>query len=277
MKFLLGLLTCLFSLVCLGASVDTITVYSDAMQKGLKCVVIKPDTYKKKKNSFPVVYLLHGYDGWYSNWIIRVPDLKKHADRFQLLIVCPDGGKSSWYFDSPLDSTMRYETYVSKEVPAYIDEHYRTIKNRKGRAITGLSMGGHGAMFIAFRHADTFGACASMSGLMDLNATRNKYELEKRIGDTLRYAENWKDYSVISLTNNYPKDSLAILFDCGISDAFIKGNRDLHQKLLQLKIPHDYIERPGKHEWAYWRNSVQYHLMFFRSYFDRNASIGNGQ
>jgi S-formylglutathione hydrolase FrmB len=252
-----------------AAVVDTINIYSNAMHREFKCVVIKPGTYKKKNNNYPVVYLLHGYSGWYSNWIIRVPELKKYADQYQLLIVCPDGGYSSWYFDSPVDSTMKYETYIGKEVPDYIDAHYKTIKDRKARAITGLSMGGHGALFLAFRHAETFGACGSMSGGVDLNYSRNKFDIMKRIGDTIQYAGNWKKYIVMNVIENYPKDSLTIIFDCGTEDFYYEPNHKLHEKMLALKIPHDYTERAGKHEWAYWRNSIQYHLLFFKNYFDK--------
>ena len=252
----------------IAASVDTISIYSNAMHKDFKCVVIKPNAYKKRKNIFPVVYLLHGYGGWYSNWLIRVPDLKDYADQYNLMIVCPDGGQSSWYFDSPVDSTMKYETYIGKEVPEFIDANYRTIKDRTARAITGLSMGGHGALFLAFRHSKTFGACGSMSGGVDLNYSRNKFDIMKRIGDTISHADNWKSYSVINMVEHYPKDSVAIIIDCGVNDIFYSSNHLLHEKMLQLKIPHDYIERPGKHEWPYWRNSIRYHLLFFRDYFD---------
>jgi len=231
-------------------------------------VVIKPDAYKKKSNQFPVVYLLHGYGGDFSNWIKKVNAVKDYADSYQLLIICPDGGASSWYFDSPVDSTMKYETYIGKEVPEYIDAHYHTIKNRSARAITGLSMGGHGAMFLAFRHANFFGACGSMSGLMDLSSTKNKYELMKRIGDTIQHAAYWKNYSVINVIENH-SDSLAIIFDCGMDDPFFTDNNRLHEKMLKLKIPHDYIQRPGNHNWDYWANSLGYQLMFFRKYFDR--------
>ncbi len=255
-----------------AATVDTVGIYSNAMKREIKCVVIKPAGYKKSKAPFPVVYLLHGYGGWYSNWIIRVPQLKDYADDFNLMIVCPDGGQSSWYFDSPIDSTMQYETYVAREIPAYIDTHYKTVKDRSGRAITGLSMGGHGGLFLGFRHADHFGGCGSMSGGVDLNTSRNSYDIAKRIGDTLNYADNWKNYSVINMIEKYPKDSLAIIIDCGTSDFFFKINQQLHQKMLQLKIPHDYIERPGKHDWAYWRNAVKYQLLFFREYFSKSKS-----
>lgn len=270
-KIFLPALVMLFCFYAKAAVVDTVSIYSNAMHKEFRCVVIKPGFYKKNKTNYPVVYLLHGYGGWYSNWLIRVPQLKDYADEYKLMIVCPDGGNSSWYFDSPIDSTMKYETYIGKEVPDYIDAHYNTIRDRKGRAITGLSMGGHGGLFLGFRHADLFGACGSMSGGVDLNYSRNKFDVTKRIGDTINHAGNWTNYSVIHVVENYPKDSLAIIIDCGVDDIFYKNNHTLHEKMVQLKIPHEYIERPGKHEWAYWRNAVQYQLLFFQNYFRKNS------
>jgi S-formylglutathione hydrolase FrmB len=75
-----------------------------------------------------------------TNWIRKVPQLQEMADEHQLIIVCPDGSVNSWYFDSPVDSSYRYETHVGTEVPEYIDANYNTIANRNFRAITGLSM-----------------------------------------------------------------------------------------------------------------------------------------
>jgi S-formylglutathione hydrolase FrmB len=68
----------------------------------------------------------------------------------------------------------------------------------------------------------------------------------------------------------YPKDSVAIIIDCGTEDYVVRMNRAAHQKMLDLLIPHEYIERPGKHDWPYWANAVQYQLLFFRNYFNRN-------
>ena len=251
-----------------AAIVDTVDIYSKSMKKSMKAVVIKPQSTLYAKKNWPVVYLLHGYEGWYSNWIIRAPELMDYADQYDLIIVCPEGHKSSWYFDSPVDPSFRFETYISKEVVEYIDENYTTINNRRGRAITGLSMGGHGALFIAFRHSSTFGACGSTSGGMELNSFRNRFDLAKRIGDTVRHASNWKNYSVINIIEKKPSESLAIIFDCGLQDYMYPGNKALHEKMLKLKIPHEYIERPGNHDWKYWRNAVKYHLLFFSTYFN---------
>lgn len=249
----------------IAAEVDTVLIPSTSMKKSFKCVVIKPDIEIGKK--YPVVYLLHGYSGGYGNWILRVPALKEYADEFRVFIVCPDGGFSSWYIDSPVDSTMRYETYIGKEVPQYIDKNYPTLANRKGRAITGLSMGGHGGLFIGFRQSERFGACGSMSGGVDLSSSRNKFDLMKRLGDTIKHADNWNKYSVMNIVESKPGSPLRIIIDCGTEDFFYRNNKELHEKMVDLKIPHEYIERPGNHNWAYWGNAVRYQLFYFSNYF----------
>ncbi|RYZ94696.1 MAG: esterase family protein, partial [Sphingobacteriaceae bacterium] len=123
-----------------AAVVDTALTYSAAMKKNIKAVVIKPDGYNKDQ-TYPVLYLLHGYGGNYADWISKVPAIKNLADQYKFIIVCPDGNFGSWYFDSPVDPAWKYETYVATELVTYIDKNYSTIKNRSGRAITGLSMG----------------------------------------------------------------------------------------------------------------------------------------
>jgi S-formylglutathione hydrolase FrmB len=277
MKQLFPILFILAGQALYASSVDTVSIFSNSMRKEIRCVVIKPNTYKKKRNQFPVVYLLHGYGGNYANWVSKVNDLKLYADDYNLLIVCPDGGYSSWYFDSPVDSSIRYETHIATEVVPFIDSHYRTIADRQHRAITGLSMGGHGGLFLGWRHADIFGACGSMSGGVDINASRQKYDISKRIGDTVTYADNWKRYAVINIIDNQPSAPLAIIVDCGTEDFFYDINKNLHQKLLRLGIAHDYIERPGKHDWVYWQNAVGYQLLYFHKYFSRNTQMGGSR
>ncbi|HMJ47661.1 MAG TPA: alpha/beta hydrolase family protein [Ferruginibacter sp.] len=248
-----------------GQTVDTITIYSVAMKTASKCIVIKPAGYKKKNNFYPAIYLLHGYDGRYDNWITKMLSLKYYASFFNTLIICPDGGFSSWYINSPLDNSQ-YETYML-EVVKYIDMNYKTIKDRNHRAITGLSMGGYGAFMLAIKHSEIFGAAGSMSGAMDLKEIATKYDLMKRLGDTIHYAEQWKKYSVLNITDTF-KSRLKLLFDCGTRDGFINGNRALHIKLMKRSVAHDYIERDGGHSWNYWINALPYHLLFFRKYFD---------
>jgi len=250
----------------LASEVDTVLIYSSSMKKNIKTVVIRPAGYNGNTR-FPVLYLLHGYSGAFDNWIKKVPALRGLADQHQMIIVCPDGAYGSWYFDSPVDSSYRYETFVGSEVPAFIDRTYRTIENRKGRAIAGLSMGGHGALFLAFRHSETFGACGSMSGALDVSQITKGYDMVKRLGDTAANRSYYQNWSVMKVIENYPKDSLAIIIDCGTEDMIYAMSRAVHEKMMRLKIQHDYIERPGKHEWPYWANAVKYQVLFFDEFF----------
>ena len=120
--------------------VDTLSIYSSSMDVFIKNVVILPNSYAKTQKSYPVVYLLHGYGGTYSTWIKGVkPTLQEEANKLDLIIVCPDG-KNSWYWDSPINPKVRFETYGSKELVAYIDSNFRTLASNKIRAITGFSM-----------------------------------------------------------------------------------------------------------------------------------------
>ncbi|RYD74278.1 MAG: esterase family protein [Sphingobacteriales bacterium] len=247
------------------AAVDTMTVYSQSMQRDIKTVVIKPANYKKKGNRYPVVYLLHGYGGGYANWITRVPALKDHATTYNVIIVCPNG-ENGWYINSPVNKASQYENFVSKELVNFIDSNYNSIPSKEQRAITGLSMGGHGGLMIGIRHKDKFGAAGSMSGALDLTGIVSKYDITKLIGDTIQF--KWRDYSVLHLADSISTKGIKLIFDCGVNDFLIQSSRDLHAKLNEQKVPHDYIERPGAHTWPYWSNAIGYQLLFFRKFFD---------
>lgn len=250
-----------------AGTVDTISVYSPSNKKIIKAVVIKPAGYAKSSATFPVLYLLHGYGGNYSNWIKRVPALKEHASTFNIIIVCPDG-ENSWYINSPVEAGSNFEDFVGGELLKYVDSSYKTMPDRKHRAIAGLSMGGHGALMLGIRHKDLFGAAGSMSGALDLSGIINNYDVNKLVGDTASFP--WRNYSVLHLADSISTKGLKMIFDCGVNDFLIQSSRDLHQKLNEQKVPHDYIERPGAHTWAYWGNAITYQLMYFRKFFDED-------
>lgn len=259
---------CLLCQFLLAGEVDTISIYSSVMKKKISCVIIRPDSYKNTSLNYPVVYLLHGYSGNYSQWISLAPQLKNKVDELQLIIVCPDGGFNSWYFDSPVDSTVRYETFVSQEVTGYIDKNYHTLADRKHRAISGLSMGGHGGLYLGIRHQDIYGAAGSISGGVDIRPFPNNWDLKKKLGDSICCKENWERNTDINIAATLKKGDLSLIIDCGTQDFFIQVNRNLHQRLLERNIDHDYIERPGAHNNTYWKNSIDYQLLFFKKFFE---------
>jgi S-formylglutathione hydrolase FrmB len=271
MKYIAPLLL-LLSSTCFAAQVDSIYVRSPSMKKDIRCVVIRPGKSNHPGSRFPVIFLLHGWAGNAAQWIQTAPQLRDEADAFGLLFVCPDGGFDSWYFDSPIDPAIRYETFISKELIPYIDTHYPTRADRQHRAITGLSMGGHGALYLAFRHKDVFGAAGAISGGVDFRPFPNNWGLRKDLGDSACCWTNWEKNTVIANVDRLNNGDLAITFDCGVSDFFLTVNRNLHRKLLDLKIDHDYIERPGGHDETYWKNSIDYQILFFRKFFSRTST-----
>ncbi len=256
---------------------DTIEVKSQAMGRTIKNVVIKPEYYitGNQNARFPVLYLLHGAYGCYSDWSKKT-DLHRLADRYGVIIVCPDG-QDSWYFDSPIDPKMQFETYVSKELVEYIDSHYRTIANRYMRAITGLSMGGHGALFLAFRHPDVFWSCGSMSGNMDITQYPDSWHIKDRLGVQADNEQCWRDHAVCNQLDQVKACTLQpaqnIIIDDGLNDIFIKNNIAIHDKMVEMGIDHDFTVRPGRHSWDYWVNSLDYHMMFFDKAFERGAEL----
>ncbi len=262
----------IFSVICQLAfarpQVDTIAVFSAKMKKEIKTVVVLPEKYSKKKH-YPVVYLLHGYSDNYAKWVNTVPTIKALATKHQLILVCPDGGYSSWYFDSPIDASFQYETHITRELLPYIDSHYATIANRTARAITGLSMGGHGALYLAMRNKELFASAGSMSGGVDLRTSTKSYDITKRIGSIDKNPEEWNNRSVINMVTSLQNKELNLVIECGVSDFFYEINSTLHRRLMDLKIDHDYTERPGKHNWEYWTNAINYQLLFFDRSFNR--------
>jgi S-formylglutathione hydrolase FrmB len=253
-----------------AARIDTLKIMSPSMKKTIPNLVIIPDGYSASAKKFPVLYLLHGATDDFTGWATKVPSIKAYADQYNLIIVCPDGGYTSWYFDSPIDKQMQYETYIYKELVGTIDQKYNTLAQKSGRAITGLSMGGHGAFYLAFKHQDIWGAAGSMSGGVDIRPFPNNWDIAKRLGSYSLNPDLWEKNTVINMLYLLNGRDLKLTFDCGVNDFFYDANKRLHLAMLEKNIPHDYTERPGEHNWSYWTNAIKYQLVFFDNYFKSN-------
>ena len=245
-----------------------ITVRSECMDKDIYVTVITPDGYRKGK-AFPVVYLIHGHGDDHTAW--KKEGVVGHlADQYGMIVVMPDA-VDSWYFDSPLVKEYRYETFVSQELVSYVDSCYSTVKDRKGRAITGLSMGGHGAFYIAMKHQDTFSCMGSLSGGLDIRPFTKNWNIAGRLGAYEQYPERWEENTVINMTHLLTPGTMNIVFECGTGDFFYKVNCNMHDKLLKEGIPHDYYVRPGGHSWTYWLRNIKYQFMYFSDCFNKKS------
>ncbi|WP_460953385.1 alpha/beta hydrolase [Spirosoma litoris] len=269
-----------------AAKVDTLDIPSAAMQKNLGAGIILPNSYAKSKSAYPVLYLLHGGGGKFSDWLAKTPDkmlLHNLADQYNLIIVTPEGEPLSGYLDSPIQKDNLFETYITKEVIEKIDKTYRTIRDRKGRVITGLSMGGHGALYLSTRHPELYCAAGSMSGALDLSATHWKItpefakqiapEFARILGPVGSTPDLYALNSVVNMADKIKANGLPLIIDCGVDDFLIEPNRELHRRLVYNQTPHDYTEHPGGHTWEYWENSLPFHVLFFSKILKGNGAL----
>jgi S-formylglutathione hydrolase FrmB len=274
----------LLTLKIFAATVDTVVIASKVMNKSYKAVIVLPLSYTTNAKAYPVLYLLHGGYGHFNDWILKTPDktIQTLADQYNLIIVMPEGEIFSYYLNSPVIKESQFETYITTEVIEKIDNSYRTVKDKKGRAITGLSMGGYGALYLSARHPELFCAAGSMSGALnpDMQGWKLAPDMMKNIkkafegilGPIEANPKRYADASVINMADKIKADSLKIIFDDGTEDFLIEANRELHRRLVFNGTPHDYSERPGGHTWDYWQNSLPYHALFFSKVFAENES-----
>ena len=168
-----------------------------------------------------------------------------------------------------MNPEYKYETFVSSEMVNFIDNAYPTIADRTARAITGLSMGGHGALWNAIRHQDVFGAAGSTSGGVDIRPFPTNWEMNQQLGEMAANREVWNEHTVMNQISQLKAWDMKLIIDCGENDFFLEVNRELHSRLLALNINHDFITRPGKHNHPYWNNSIDYQILFFEKFFNK--------
>lgn len=252
-----------------AARVDSLSVHSPAMKRDVKVTVICPDKVVQGEKC-PTLYLLHGYGGNEKTWLTQIKtDLPEIADRNGIIIVCPDG-ENSWYWDSPVNKDYRYETFMYQDLVQYIDMNYATKADRNHRAITGLSMGGHGGLWLSIRHQDVFGGGGSMSGGLDIRPFPDNWHMKDQLGEEATNQEIWDNHTVINQLDKLNDGALAIIIDCGYDDFFLEVNKAVHEKLLEKGIGHDFIVRPGVHKNNYWNNAIDYQILFFKKFFDKS-------
>ncbi len=268
-KTIFSLLFLLFCATVSAARVDTVAVFSPRMQRDIPALVVTPD--RRAGERFPVLYLLHGYSSNHFTWHHVIYDLRPLADDYGMIIVCPYG-ENSWYWDSPLVASSQFETFVAEELPDWIDVHYPTIPLREGRAITGFSMGGHGALWVALRHKDRYGAAGSTSGGVDIRPFPEQWDMKVQLGELRDNPARWDAHTVMTQVGTLRNGELALIIDCGYDDFFFEVNNRLHEKLLAQGVDHDYLTRPGIHEGSYWSVSLPYQALFFHRYFQSQQS-----
>src|ERR1700704_1254332 len=247
--------------------VETIQFKSELIGQVLPYDALLPVGYAESNERYPVLYLLHGLFGRYDDWVTRT-NLAQYATNYDVIIITPEG-HDSWYTDSAGAATDKYESYLIRELISDVDARFRTIKDRRARGVAGLSMGGYGALKYGLKHPEQFAFAGSLSGAFDpttrtddhpglawdilrpsINAVFGAPGSEiRKANDLHQIARGLSASQVASLPYLY--------FDCGLEDGFLATNRELADILLARKIPHQYRQLPGAHDWAYWDQQVR--------------------
>lgn len=238
-----------------AAEIRNITIPSAALQRETPISIVLPDGYDKGKKQYPVIYFLHGHGNNNTHWA-SLPPIPQLADELGFIAVCPDGRKS-WYFNSYTKPTDQFETHITQELIPYIDKNFRTIATRDCRAITGNSMGGHGALYLGTRHPGLFAQIGSLSGGVNIIAWSKHYNIADSLGQYEQNPKRWEDSCVLNILPKTKPDTYRnILITCGDQDGFLQDNKRLNEKLTQAGIRHTFTVTPGGHNWTYWQDAV---------------------
>jgi S-formylglutathione hydrolase FrmB len=269
----------------LDGRLSELTFSTPALSADTGVRVMLPTGYAAHpRRRYPVLYLLNGSLGNETDWTVQ-GDAEALTAGLPLIVVMPSGGSGGYYSDwynGGAGGPPEWETYHIDELLPWIDQHYRTLGTRAGRAIAGLSMGGFGAFSYPARHPELFVAAASFSGALDTNdpslagqpdestfdggvpystwGTYQTNQINWRAHDPFDLAENLRGLELVMRTGNgqpggpYPYSAPAGVIEADVHQA----NIDMDAKLTGLRIPHFFQDYgPGDHSWPYWQRDLR--------------------
>ena len=255
--------------------IETGSLFSDCLRCEQKYNVYLPDGYKQGDH-YPVLYLLHGLYGDYSNWV-KTGRMKDVADALissgelcPVVIVMPNAGASdvhgyqNGYFNV---QDWPYEDFFFREFLPEVERRYHCGGSKGQRAIAGLSMGGGGAIVYAQRHPDLFSSAYGMSAWLD-HKDRDIRGTE-RPGSKLSLTDrSVRDHSALDFIDHagpVTRDQLktvAWFLDCGDDDHLLQLSVDFHFKMKKAGIHSELRVRNGGHTWEYWHTALYSALPF---------------
>lgn len=228
-------------------------------------VCLPTDVCERPARGFPVVYLLHGYSDDHSIWVRRTCVDRYAADR-GVAVVMPEV-QHSFYTDQFYG--LNYFAYVAEELPRLCRAMFPLSGDRRDTMVAGLSMGGYGALKCALSKPETFSACVSLSGAVDIAAiiTRTSDtrlgEFKGIFGPDLTIPEEDDLYALAARAAKLPEpERPRVMTACGTEDFLYEDNRKYRDYLRSIGWANRYEEGPGAHEWAFWEKMLPATLDF---------------
>ncbi|PTB97603.1 hypothetical protein C9994_02230 [Marivirga lumbricoides] len=294
-KSLFFLITILFAVNSLAqeGTVDTSpTIKSEILKREMHYSVYLPEGYDQSVRDYPVLYLLHGMWGDYTDWVIKgeinriASGLMADGSIPEMIIIMPDGLTDAFYINN-YDKSVRWNDFFYEEFIPQVEKRFRILKNKNNRAIAGLSMGGYGALYHAISHKEMFKACYALSAAV-LEVEPSKEGAGTNGGQGANFnTKLWGPLNDEGLPTNYKKHSVqemikemdkyktpspfgpgaeksmpAITLDCGDDDFLLKQNTNLTHIFKSKNIPFELRIRDGGHTWEYWRTGIALGLDF---------------
>ena len=258
---------------------------SKILHRGVRYCVMLPSSYEKETGKkYPVLYFLHGL-GENEQTLLRsggwglIEDLRQQHKVGDFLTVAPEGWDS--FFINSADVRDRYSDFFLTEFLPYIETHYRTIRDRRARGVTGLSMGGYGALRFAFARPELFGSVTAQSAALitespqELNADlRSAGPFARLLGKAFGSPINvphWQQNNPFDLArkNQIQIRAQAIYINCGQQDeyGFADGASRMHKQLLTAGVKHEFHLYPGGHSLDYFLShmgeTIEFHWHVF--------------
>jgi putative lysine transport system ATP-binding protein len=229
-----------------------IEFHSNVLELNTNLYVIKPNILQDNEE-LKVLYLLHGYQGNYANWV-KYTNLLRYVDGTNLLVVMPSG-YNSFYVNHEIFGD--YSKYVAEEIYELINKTFNIKQTRENTFVAGLSMGGYGALKTALSYPEKYSKAVGFSSVIKLE------NMIDRVKDSLRpktelflNKDTAKKNSLYTLSKK-ALNKVELYFTCGTEDFLFNENEDFHKHLNEIKYNHTYLTGPGAHSWDYWDQEIK--------------------
>ena len=236
----------------------TCDFFSDALQLGTSVTVVLPQQTEEQigvsgggsDGPPPLLYLLHGLSDDHTAWN-RYTAVARHAERAGLAVVMPAVSRSFYTNEA---HGLRYWDYVCEELPSVVHEFFRVTADPSQTFVAGLSMGGYGALKLAFSHPERYAAAASLSGGLDLRTLLAPPDprglLDRVFGGSV--SDEHDLFTLLARASGVPPLYLA----CGTDDPLLPGTEKLADAARAHGVDVTLDLRPGTHEWSLWDATI---------------------
>jgi enterochelin esterase-like enzyme len=257
-----------------GKVIDHLTLPSKILKGDRNFAIYLPPDYDHSSRSYPVLYLLHGYTDDHTGWV-QFGEVKHIADKAinegsatPMIIIMPDADTGLPGYTNSISGKWNYEDFFFNELMPHVEDRFRIKKNKRYRAIAGLSMGGGGSFLYALHRPDLFSSAAPLSAWMgpknleEMNDFATRENIKFNEADLEPFLKQNNPLELIDSMSQESLNSVRWYIDCGDDDFLYEGNSMMHIKMRDKQINHEFRIRDGGHTWDYWRSALPTVLSF---------------